>query len=689
MRIWYVSILVMSLVLSNGCYTGRQKHVYLQQGKITLSLLDVFPYEIVLLNGQWGFHHQKFLVPPFEEEDPSFFIEIGKSWQGIEFQNQILPREGYGTYRAIIQLDPSLIDTEFTLFVPAVSSASHIYINNKWMGGRGNPAEHQSDSKPKVKNAYYNFKLTQPTLEILIHASNFELNFGGLRGIPKLGTREIMDIDKTLRISLDIFLAGAMLIVSLFAFGLFLANKTDRSPFYFALFVICICIRTLFTSAQFIEEIDIDFPWIVAERILGGTNFLALGLFVTFLNRLFPRKKIIYITRMFQFASIFFLGTLILPISSISKVYIYFQYTCTLVFFYTLTISSFSVYKREENATLILIAVLILGITILVEIVRYQLNLIPITLIPFGLIGFTFIQSFILSNRLKNAMTKSENLANDLSKSNQSLLTLTENLEDKVVQRTTELKKSLSRIEYDLILAKKIQEKILPSRKYARGRIQIEVDYSPRDMVGGDIFDIFDFNERFTRILLADATGHGVQAALYTMAIKGEYETIKYAAISPGNLLSDLNRLIQIKFQSLHILFSAIVIDIDVHLNTITYSSAGHNDQWILRLSGKVDILKRTGPLIGLYRDFDFHNEKNSLNANDLIVLFTDGLTEQPDELKNMFGEDNLKQVLLSNRKVPLNEVLNSVKETLSVYCKVEEQVDDRSLILIRADSAD
>ena len=111
---------------------------------------------------------------------------------------------------------------------------------------------------------------------------------------------------------------------------------------------------------------------------------------------------------------------------------------------------------------------------------------------------------------------------------------LSDFLNSKIIdQKNHEINETLDNLKRDISVAKKIQRSLMNKNFTDFKNLIFEVSYIPLDEVGGDIYDISEINNKYTRIFLADATGHGVQAALITMAIKGEYESFKHSISSP------------------------------------------------------------------------------------------------------------------------------------------------------------
>lgn len=329
-----------------------------------------------------------------------------------------------------------------------------------------------------------------------------------------------------------------------------------------------------------------------------------------------------------------------------------------------------------------LVGLLILAFSVSFDILKHSLNSRGIGLTPYALLCFIFIQSLILSSRIANAFVRAEELAESLKISNESLLAVTENLEQIVSERTYQLNATLGRIKKDLLLAKKIQQKILPEDGIKFSPLKIHLYFQPQEEVGGDFYDIFELDNGIVRFFIADATGHGIQAALYTMAIKSEYEAIKRFITKTDDLMNHLNQKIQNKFSGLKIVFSGFLLDIDTRTKTAYYSSAGHPNQ-IFQSKGSQIILNRTGNIIGLRKDQPYTQKQFPIAFGDRFLLFTDGMLEQKNETREEFGMDRMQKIVSDFESKESERVLAELVIQLFLFQGKEEQEDDQTVILI------
>lgn len=255
-----------------------------------------------------------------------------------------------------------------------------------------------------------------------------------------------------------------------------------------------------------------------------------------------------------------------------------------------------------------------------------------------------------------------------------------EDLENLVGQRTSTLQLTLDALNRDLAMARSIQRKTLPASLPEDTPLRIVPLYLPMGEVGGDLYDAHRLPDGRIRLFLMDATGHGLQAALLTMAIKTEYESVKSHSASPGETLGTLNREFTSKYVNLNALFSVILLDIDTGANEIAYASAGHPDQIILTRDGSL-CLSRTGGILGMRPSMDIQTNHAPFRPGDRLLLFSDGAFEQFDAAMQEYGEERLHASFSLNRHRPLEELLQRAVTDLRVFLGKRPMQDDVTLL--------
>lgn len=242
------------------------------------------------------------------------------------------------------------------------------------------------------------------------------------------------------------------------------------------------------------------------------------------------------------------------------------------------------------------------------------------------------------------------------------------NIEEKE-NLTNQLELNLGVIQSDLSTARKIQSSILAQEDRIVGELEFTIKYLPLTEVGGDFFDITELRPGLVRVFIADATGHGLQAALITMAIKTLYESLKRGKYSVHELLKYLNSEYLHSFENLNHFFTCTLVDIDTERNKIRYASAGHPPQFLIQ--GKNIIrLEKTGRIIGVTKKTEYSSIEHDFPDGSSLFLFTDGLTEQWNVDQVEFGEDRVEEFLKQNEKLAfkkeIEDLLLNQKEFLA-----------------------
>ncbi|HNK57268.1 MAG TPA: SpoIIE family protein phosphatase, partial [Leptospiraceae bacterium] len=253
-------------------------------------------------------------------------------------------------------------------------------------------------------------------------------------------------------------------------------------------------------------------------------------------------------------------------------------------------------------------------------------------------------------------------------------------LEEKVKERTHELNKSLHLIKEDLNLAKKIQMNALSMNPTDIKDLKLAIKYLPMTEVGGDFFDISKIDDRTYRIFIADATGHGVQAAMITMVIKGIYDNIKSFGLKPNEILEIFNNEFIHKYISLNSYLTAIVVDIDTESKTLTYVSAGHPSS-ILLSRGEIKELTRTGKIIGVFKGTNYQSITINFSEKDKLFLFTDGIFEEFNKSEEEFGEERLQEIIRKNHDKSISEIIDISLDELNSFLGAKEKQDDITII--------
>lgn len=251
----------------------------------------------------------------------------------------------------------------------------------------------------------------------------------------------------------------------------------------------------------------------------------------------------------------------------------------------------------------------------------------------------------------------------------------------KVIQeKTKEINDSLKLIRHDLSVAKKIQQNMLFVNTSAADVLKILPTYIPMSEVGGDFYGVSKMNDSNYRVFLADATGHGIQAALMTMAIKGIYDTLKHYELDPHVVMEIFNREFIERYNSLNSFLTAIIVDIDTETKKLKYASAGHPSCVLLR-GAEFQLLKRTGGMIGLGKKSTYESFEYEFEPRDRLYLFTDGIFEEFNHKNEEFGEERLHTILAEGLELSIEETFQKVLNHLDKFLEGKYKQDDLTIL--------
>jgi serine phosphatase RsbU (regulator of sigma subunit) len=246
-----------------------------------------------------------------------------------------------------------------------------------------------------------------------------------------------------------------------------------------------------------------------------------------------------------------------------------------------------------------------------------------------------------------------------------------------------EAEKSRDALWGEMELAKKIQTVLLPSNPAMRN-FQISGHLAPADEVGGDYYDIINVAGR-DWVVIGDVSGHGVPAGLIMMMTQTAIKTIVTHSpdIPPVTLLSVINGVLADNVRRLGGDKYMTLTVMAMHQQGEFYFSGLHQDIMIFRQTdGSIEIQETRGMWIGIVEDLEGMNEEDRLylNAGDVMMLYTDGVTEAvgPDGI--MFGEERLQAILRENGNGTPDEIRDAVLTAMNGY----KRNDDVTLLIIK-----
>jgi sigma-B regulation protein RsbU (phosphoserine phosphatase) len=248
-----------------------------------------------------------------------------------------------------------------------------------------------------------------------------------------------------------------------------------------------------------------------------------------------------------------------------------------------------------------------------------------------------------------------------------------------------ELQKKQELIDRDLESAAAIQQSLLPDRSPNIENIRVAWRFEPCKQVGGDIFNIHHMDERNVGFYMLDVCGHGVPAALISVAVSQFLNSGDGLLGSNCDLVSPdivVNRLDEaFPFERFDSFFSIICMTLDVREGLLTYSSAGHPPPVLVRSNGSMQTLNHRGPSIGIGCKEAIGQQTIRLQAGDKILLYTDGLLENRDPAGDFFRKTRFYEVLQKCGNLPVGEMVDIVYTAAKKFRHGTKPDDDVSIL--------
>jgi serine phosphatase RsbU (regulator of sigma subunit) len=244
------------------------------------------------------------------------------------------------------------------------------------------------------------------------------------------------------------------------------------------------------------------------------------------------------------------------------------------------------------------------------------------------------------------------------------------------------------RLERELETARQIQEKLLPHEMPQLPGFEIAGTSLPSQQVGGDYFDFLDMGTGKLGIAIADVSGKGIPAALLMANLQASLHAQVIKKGSVADVASRMNSLL-VKSTDTHMFATFFYGILDQMKSTFTSTNAGHNPPLLFRVDGKIKRLEAGGLVLGFLPDQNYSQQTVKIKQGEVVVLFTDGITEAagPSSGKiseNLFGEERLIEVIRASLTKSAVEIQAAILQAISDHTADTPQFDDITLVLIK-----
>jgi PAS domain S-box-containing protein len=267
--------------------------------------------------------------------------------------------------------------------------------------------------------------------------------------------------------------------------------------------------------------------------------------------------------------------------------------------------------------------------------------------------------------------------------------------EENLVRYAEELRVKNSQFNADLEMARDIQQVFLTQNFPSFPRSMTAQEswlsfchwYQPAEQVGGDFFCVLPLSDTEAGVFICDVLGHGLRAALVTAIVRGLLEELTPIGTDPGRLLSEINGSLIAIFRQTEtpMLVSAFYLVVNTVDGKLCYSNAGHPQPFhIHRATGIAEPLRfqgAQGPVLGIFPAATYQNSHGTASANDLVVLFTDGLFEVETAEDDYYGADRLLAAVRKRMHLAARQLFGEVVAEIQGSCVSGKFTDDMCLL--------
>ncbi len=276
----------------------------------------------------------------------------------------------------------------------------------------------------------------------------------------------------------------------------------------------------------------------------------------------------------------------------------------------------------------------------------------------------------------------------------------------------------------EINIAHQIQASLLPAEAINSEHFEVTGYCLPADQVGGDYFDYFFRGENHLDMVIADVSGHSIGPALFMVEARSAIRTQANSAATPAQTLKVLNNFLYADLNHADYFITLSYLQYDINQQRLTFANAGHpppmlvqnqcideeclfpsseqaawNEAEIQQLFGhqfilgeplintsqtQCTLLDAEGLILGVREHVLFEEKYIQLNAGDLILLYTDGLTEAENPQGEFFGTERLRSLLLQCAHKSPHAIINTLMEQLKLFCQNESFKDDITLMIFK-----
>ena len=426
-------------------------------GQIDLRMSLLSSKSIIPLTGQWTYYPSQLLAPsdiPDHSRSGKTFIRVPHVWG-----------QGYGTYQLEIQLNPQERQFFNAIYIPSISSAYRIWINEQEVRTSGLVGTTRSTMRAQDNPGIVAIPNNRSTkLDIVIDVSNFVQHKGGIGEKLLLGNLQSLIRFYDINLFTELFIVGSLFITGLYFVVFYFGRPREKFSLYYALLCGDVAMQSFFLNSSNMTTLIPWFGWITDTRLQYLSGSIGLILIILVTNALYPHDSrhvpnLIFVVLGSLFSGIF----LITPPWMFTNTLDALSLLITLAVFYMLFVFIRAIKMRRDNAIANFIALLFFAASVVNDILYYSNVIQSGNLIPDGLFVFVIIQTITFSRKYAQTIF-------DLEQTTKELSFINDELELRIQERTRKLEDTMKELQQSNVRLEQLSMidglTTIPNRRY-------------------------------------------------------------------------------------------------------------------------------------------------------------------------------------------------------------------------------
>jgi class 3 adenylate cyclase len=405
-------------VLSSGGQDGAHTPRAIN-GTLDLSSWNFYEPHTIPLRGDWNFTYGRFENPEAKEPHFDGTVSLPGSWNSYVREGKEAGPYGYATYALKIKIPASETNRSFAIKVPIVFTAFELWIDSRLLYTAGRIGENMETEIPAFKPGFAIFHPEGETINVMIRASNFHHRSGGLIEAFDFGDSNRVIHLRERSLFSEVFLFGAILIMSFYHFSLFTLRREDRGTFWFGMVCMATSIRILANGNYWLMEVFPSMEWEVLRKMEYLSFIVMTPSIAFFVENAFgkvDRRKAYFFT-----VPPLIYGTIVLFTDSVFFSYClpYFHLYVIALILYFIQFLIRAIMQRRKGIAAFMIGGVVMIVAVINDLLApYQLTPYD-NLISVGLFIFIFSQSYLLSLIFANTYAALKQVTGHLRKTNE------------------------------------------------------------------------------------------------------------------------------------------------------------------------------------------------------------------------------------------------------------------------------